>query len=147
MVTLQIQRVRDNSDLPLPTYQTAGASGLDLRADIVETIVIKPLERRLVPTGLAIAIPSGFEGQIRARSGLAVKHGLAMVNAPGTIDADYRGELQVILINLGADDFVLRRGDRMAQLVIQKVERPQIVEVQTLDDTTRGAQGFGSTGV
>ncbi len=147
MLTLPIKRVRDNADLPLPAYQTPGASGLDLRADIAETIVLKPLERRLVPTGLAVAIPPGYEGQIRARSGLALKHGLALVNAPGTIDADYRGEIQVIVINLGAEDFVLKRGERLAQLVIQKVEQPQIVEVSTLDATARGAQGFGSTGV
>lgn len=145
--TLQICRVRDNQDLPLPVYQTQGASGLDLRADIHEPIVLQAGQRTLVPTGLSLAIPSGFEGQVRARSGLALKNGIALVNAPGTIDADYRGELQVILINLGDQDFVIRRGDRIAQLVIQEVVQPQIVEVQSLDVTARGEGGFGSTGV
>lgn len=146
-LTLQIRRVRHNDDLPLPRYQTQCASGLDLRADIQETICLKPLQRVLIPTGLALAIPQGYEGQVRARSGLALKHGIALVNAPGTIDADYRGELQVILINLSDQDFVIGRGDRIAQLVIQAVCQPTIVEVESLEDTERGEGGFGSTGV
>ncbi len=144
---LQMRRVRDNADLPLPHYQTKGASGLDLRADVQEQIVIKPLQRVLIPTGLALAIPQGYEGQVRARSGLALKNGIALVNAPGTIDADYRGELQVILINLSDQDFVIGRGDRIAQLVIQAVCQPAIVEVQSLENTERGEGGFGSTGI
>lgn len=144
---LQVRRVRSNLDLPLPQYQSQGASGLDLRADINEQIIIKPLQRVLVPTGLALAIPQGYEGQVRARSGLALKSGIALVNAPGTIDADYRGELQVILINLSDQDFVVGRGDRIAQLVIQAVCQPTIVEVESLENTERGEGGFGSTGV
>lgn len=144
---LQIKRVRPNTDLPLPQFKTSLASGLDLSADIHEPLTLKPLERVLVPTGLALAIPQGYEGQVRARSGLALKHGIALVNAPGTIDADYRGELKVILINLGQDAVVINRGDRIAQLVIQKVFQPHIQEVQILDSTQRGEGGFGSTGV
>ncbi len=145
--TLQIMRVRQNSDLALPQFQTSHSSGLDLSADIQESITLKPLERILVPTGLALAIPEGYEGQVRARSGLALKHGIALVNAPGTIDADYRGELKVILINLGQEPFCIQRGDRIAQLVIQKVCQPEIKEVKELDATQRGEGGFGSTGV
>lgn len=144
---LQIQRVRANADLPLPQYQTQGASGLDLRADINEELILKPMERVLVPTGLALAIPQGYEGQVRARSGLALKNGIALVNAPGTIDADYRGELKVILINLSKEEFKINRGDRIAQLVIQAVCQPQIHEVESLDNTQRGEGGFGSTGI
>jgi dUTP pyrophosphatase len=144
---LQMRRVRPNADLALPHYQTAGASGLDLRADVHEPVTLKPLQRALIPTGLALAIPQGYEGQVRARSGLALKNGIALVNAPGTIDADYRGELQVILINLSDQEFVINRGDRIAQLVIQTVCQPSIVEVESLDNTERGEGGFGSTGV
>lgn len=139
--------MRDNSDLPLPEYQSPLSSGMDLRADVTETIVVKPLERVLIPTGLAVAIPAGFEAQIRPRSGLALKKGVSLVNTPGTIDADYRGEVAVILINLGSEDFVIGRGDRIAQMVIVPVVQPVIVEVEDLDGTERGAGGFGSTGV
>lgn len=146
-LSLQFKRVRDNRDLPLPEYQSPLSSGMDLRADVTETIVVKPLERVLIPTGLAIAIPAGFEAQVRPRSGLALKKGISMVNTPGTIDADYRGEVAVILINLGGEDFVIGRGDRIAQMVITPVVQPTIVEVKDLDGTERGAGGFGSTGV
>lgn len=144
---LSIKRVRANMDLPLPAYQSPSSSGLDLRADVRETIVLKPHDRALIPTGIALEIPTGYEGQVRARSGLAVKNGIALVNAPGTIDADYRGEVSVILINLGSEDFSVKRGDRIAQLVIVPVVQAEIVETADLSDTSRGAGGFGSTGV
>ena len=143
---LRILRLPHNPDLPLPAYETAGAAGLDLRAAVTETRVMAPLDRFAVPTGLAVAIPAGFEGQVRARSGLSLKHGLAVPNAPGTIDADYRGELKVLLINLGREPVEITRGMRVAQLVISPVAQASLVEVQTLDETDRGQGGFGSTG-
>ena len=130
--------------LDLPRYETAGAAGMDLRAD--EPFALAPGERRLVPTGLALEIPPGFEGQVRPRSGLAVRHGLALVNAPGTIDADYRGEVQVVLVNLGQAPVAFARGDRIAQLVIAPVTRAALEVVDDLSATDRGAGGFGSTG-
>ena len=144
---VRFKRVRDNRDLPLPEYQSPLSSGMDLRADVNETITVKPLERVLIPTGLALAIPAGFEAQIRPRSGLALKKGISLVNTPGTIDADYRGEVAVILINFGSEDFVIGRGDRIAQMVIAPVVQPLLMEVEDLDGTERGAGGFGSTGV
>lgn len=143
---LKIKRVRSNSDLCLPSYQTSLSAGMDLRADVSEPVILKPGQRSLVPTGIAIELPENCEAQVRPRSGLALKKGIAMVNAPGTIDADYRGEIGVILINLGHEDFVVNRGERIAQLVVCPVTRVQIKEVQELSDTTRGAGGFGSTG-
>ncbi len=128
----------------LPRYETAGAAGLDLRAD--EPFALAPGERRLVPTGLALEIPPGYEGQVRPRSGLAVRHGIALVNAPGTIDSDYRGEVQVILVNLGQAPVSFARGDRIAQLVIAPVTRAALEVVEDLTATDRGAGGFGSTG-
>lgn len=128
----------------MPAYATEGASGLDLRA--VETVVLAPLERRLVPTGVRLAIPPGYEGQVRPRSGLALKKGIAMVNAPGTIDADYRGEIGVLAINLGAETVQLEAGERIAQLVICPVARAELIPVETLDETPRNEGGFGSTG-
>ena len=144
--TLKIQRVRDNSDLPLPAYQSEAAAGFDLRADIHEEVLLSPGERAVVPTGVAMEIPVGFEGQVRARSGWALKKGVALVNAPGTIDSDYRGEVGVILINLGQDDLKIQRGDRIAQLVISPIIQPVIQEVSDLSATERGQGGFGSTG-
>lgn len=144
---LKFKRVRDNRDLPLPAYQSPLSSGMDLLADVAETITVKPLTRVLIPTGLALEIPAGFEAQIRPRSGLALKNGIALVNAPGTIDADYRGEVAVILINLGGEDFIVKRGDRIAQMVIAPVVQPKLIEVRELGGTERGAGGFGSTGV
>ncbi|MBI5708315.1 MAG: dUTP diphosphatase [Armatimonadetes bacterium] len=123
---------------------TPGAAGMDLRS--VEEVVLKPLERRLVPTGLRVAIPEGYEGQVRPRSGLAVRHGISMVNTPGTIDSDYRGEIKVLLINLGDSIVQLEKGERIAQLVICPVVRAEIAVVEYLDETERGAGGFGSTG-
>lgn len=143
---LKIRRVRANSDLPLPGYQSLHASGFDLVADVTEEKILKKGERTLVPTGISVEISPGFEAQIRPRSGLALKNGVSMANTPGTIDADYRGEVGVILINHGADDFVIKRGDRIAQMVICPVARAEIVEVTELSETQRGGGGFGSTG-
>lgn len=145
-ITVHVQRLRA-SDLPLPAYQTALAAGLDLVADIDADLQLAPMERTLVATGLAIAIPPGFEAQIRPRSGLAFKHGLTCLNSPGTIDADYRGEVKVLLANLSNQPATIRRGDRIAQMVIAPVARAQLVEVASLDETARGSGGFGSTGV
>lgn len=147
MVQIEVVRVGQRGEpLPLPHYTTEGAAGLDLLADVEEPLMLTPMARALVPTGLALAIPAGYEGQIRARSGLALRHGIALVNAPGTIDADYRGEVQVLLVNLGAEPFVVRRGDRIAQLVVSPVARATLAEVTSLPSSERGAGGFGSTG-
>ena len=145
---VDIVRLSHNADLPLPAYETAGAAGMDLRAAVSgdEALVLSPGTRAAVPTGLAFALPGGFEAQVRPRSGLALKAGVTVANAPGTIDADYRGELKVLLINLGAEDFVIRRGDRIAQLVIAPVVQASWCEVENLDATDRGTGGFGSTG-
>ena len=145
---VDIVRLPHNPDLPLPTYETAGAAGMDLRAAVSgdEALVLSPGTRAAVPTGLAFALPEGFEAQVRPRSGLALKAGVTVANAPGTIDQDYRGELKVLLINLGAEDFVIFRGDRIAQLVIAPVVQAAWREVDNLDGTDRGAGGFGSTG-
>jgi dUTP pyrophosphatase len=144
-VILRVRRVGGRGPpLPLPSYQSAGAAGLDLRAD--EAFALAPGERRAVPTGLAIELPPGHEGQVRPRSGLAARHGIAMVNAPGTIDADYRGEVQVLLVNLGGEPFAAARGERIAQLVVAPVARVEVREADALGDTARGAGGLGSTG-
>lgn len=145
-VTVKVRRVRP-SDLPLPKYQTPLSAGMDLLADLSEDVVLQSLERRLIPTGLAIELPAGFEAQVRPRSGLALKQGLTCLNAPGTIDADYRGEVGVILVNLSKEQVVLKRGDRIAQLVVAPSVQATLVEVEVLSDTARGAGGFGSTGV
>jgi dUTP pyrophosphatase len=145
-VRVPIARVRP-VDVPLPSYRSARAAGLDLCAALAESIVIPPGGRRLVPTGYALAIPDGFEGQVRPRSGLALNHGVTVLNAPGTIDSDYRGELLVVLVNHGDDDFVVRPGDRIAQLVVCPVARAELELVDVLDPTARGAGGYGSTGV
>jgi len=133
-------------DLPLPKYESDGASGMDLLAANVEDITVAPGEVKLIPTGLHISVPSGYEAQVRPRSGLALKHGLTVVNSPGTIDADYRGELGVILGNMGREPFVVKRGTRIAQLVIARVAQARWVPVDELDDTARGQGGFGHTG-
>lgn len=132
---------------PLPAYATPQSAGMDLRANIDESIVLHPMERRLVPTGLFMALPAGFEAQIRPRSGLALKHGITVLNTPGTIDADYRGEIIVLLINFSQTDFVINDGERIAQMVIAKHENAEFIEVETLDETERGAGGYGHTGV
>lgn len=144
MIRVEIKRLPNNEDLPLPAYETAGAAGLDLRA--AEAVILKPGARHLVPTGLSIALPEGYEAQVRPRSGLAVKHGVTVLNSPGTIDCDYRGEVKVPLINHGQDDFAIARGDRIAQMVIASVTRIGWSEVDRLDETERGAGGFGSSG-
>ena len=146
---LEFKRVRplEDADLPVPAWQTAGASGLDLAAGVREPLSLAPGEIALVPTGWALALPTGYEGQIRPRSGLALKKGLTLVNTPGTIDCDYRGEVQLPMINLGPAPVTIRRGDRLAQLVVAKVERPLLFVVETLAPTDRGAGGFGSTGL
>lgn len=146
--TLTIRRLPAAAGLPLPAYKTAGAAGMDLVAALAEgeTMALRPGDRALVPTGLAVEIPAGFEGQVRPRSGLALEHGLTVLNAPGTIDADYRGELKVLLVNLGSAPVTLTRGMRVAQLVIAPVVQAAIVEAAALSDTARGAGGFGSTG-
>ena len=131
----------------LPGYATDGASGLDLRAYLDESITLAPMERRLISTGIFIQIPEGYEGQVRARSGLAIKHGIGLVNSIGTIDSDYRGELKIPMINFGSEEFTVHNGDRVAQLVIAADERGEPVLVEELDDTERGAGGFGHTGV
>ena len=143
-----IQRLPHGEGIPLPAYETAQAAGMDLRAAVPDDapLTLRPGSRFPVPTGLAFALPPGFEGQVRPRSGLAFKHGVTCLNTPGTIDADYRGEVKVILINLGEEDFVIRRGERIAQLVIAPVVQAVWSEVGSLDDTVRGAGGFGSTG-
>lgn len=145
MVTVPVRRVRP-SDLPLPKYQTALSAGMDLLADLAEDVALEPLDRRLIPTGLSIELPPGYEAQVRPRSGLALKQGLTCLNSPGTIDADYRGEVGVLLINLSKERVVLRRGDRIAQLVVAPVVRAEWQEVSTLGETGRGTGGFGSTG-
>ncbi len=132
--------------VPLPAYQTPGSAGLDLCAALPEAIQLAPGERRLIPTGLALELPDGFEGQVRPRSGLALKHGIGIVNAPGTIDADFRGEVGVVLINHGQAPFVVEPLARIAQLVVCRVEQVELEEVDSLSDTTRGAGGYGSTG-
>ncbi len=130
----------------LPAYETTGSAGMDLRANLPEHHILKPLERKLIPTGLFIELPQGYEAQIRPRSGLAFKKGISILNSPGTIDADYRGEVGVLLINLSNDDFIVEHGERIAQMVIAQHEQPELIEVNELTDTTRGAGGFGSTG-
>jgi dUTP pyrophosphatase len=146
-LAVQVRRVRPHAEpLPLPRYQTDGAVGLDLLADIDGEWTLLPMERRAIPTGLALALPEGFEGQVRPRSGLALRHGVTCLNTPGTIDSDYRGEVQVILANLSNTPFTVRRGERIAQLVVAPVVRAALVEVEVLPTTTRGSGGFGSTG-
>jgi dUTP pyrophosphatase len=146
--TIPIVRLSHAEGLPLPAYETDHAAGMDLRAAVAddEPVTLKPGSRAMVPTGLSFAVPVGFEAQVRPRSGLAAKAGITCLNSPGTIDADYRGEVKVILANLGAEDFVIRRGDRIAQLVIAPVAKASWSEVETLDETARGVGGFGSTG-
>jgi dUTP pyrophosphatase len=144
-LTVEITRVGD-VDVPAPRYQTEGSAGLDLAAAVPEPVTIAPHARALVPTGWAIAVPRGYEGQVRPRSGLALRHGITVLNAPGTVDADYRGEIKVLLVNHGDEPFVVRRGDRIAQLVVCPVAHVVLREVDALDDTARGAGGYGSTG-
>ena len=140
-------KVINKGNQPLPTYATTQSAGMDLRANIDNPITLKPMERRLVPTGLYIALPQGYEAQVRPRSGLALKHGITVLNTPGTIDADYRGELMVLLVNFSTEDFIINAGERIAQRVIARHEQASFVEVEVLDETERGAGGYGHTGV
>ena len=148
-VDVRVKRLPHGKDLPLPTYQTQSSAGLDLQAAIAPQtkLVIEPGSRELVPTGLAIELPEGFEAQIRPRSGLALKKGITLVNTPGTIDADYRGEIGVILINHGSEPFEIERGDRIAQMIVAPIVQARLIEVDDLSSSDRGAGGFGSTGV
>ncbi len=146
-VTVKLQQLPHGTSLPLPEYATLHSAGVDLMAAIESDIVLKSLERKLIPTGIAIALPDNFEAQIRPRSGLAFKNGVSVANTPGTIDADYRGEIKVLLINLGADDFTVTPGMRIAQMVVAPVSRVTFEVASSLDESDRGAGGFGSTGV
>ena len=139
-------KIINKSDNQLPAYETASSAGMDLRAFTDADIVLKPFERKLIPTGLYIELPDGYEAQIRPRSGLAIKNGITVLNSPGTIDADYRGEIKVILINLSDTDFTIKSGDRICQMVIAKHEKAEFIEVEEISETERGAGGFGHTG-
>ena len=136
----------NKSHHPLPKYSTVCSAGMDLRANLENPVVLKPFQRALIPTGLFMALPEGYEAQVRPRSGLALKHGITVLNTPGTIDADYRGEIGVILVNLGQDDFVVNDGERIGQMVIAKYEQVELLSVEVLDETERGAGGFGHSG-
>jgi dUTP pyrophosphatase len=144
---MEIKIKKLNKNAILPKYMTDKSAGMDIFACIDNSIVLKPLQRVLIPTGLSIALPDGYEAQIRPRSGLAYKHGVTLLNTPGTIDADYRGEIKIILINFGNEEFQINHGDRIAQMIISKIEKPIIKIAQNLDDTERGKGGFGSTGI
>ena len=146
-IPIKITRLKGNKDLPLPEYESEGSSGMDIRAAVKEPVLLKPGETCLIPTGLSVSVPPGYEAQMRPRSGLALHHGVGMVNAPGTIDSDYRGEIGIIMINWGNEPFTIRRGDRIAQMIISKVYRAELSEVDALDTTSRGQGGFGHTGV
>jgi dUTP pyrophosphatase len=140
-------KIINQSEHPTPSYETSSSAGMDLRANIQQPVILKPLERGIIKTGLFIALPSGFEAQIRPRSGLAAKHGISVLNAPGTIDADYRGEIGVILVNLSNENFTINNGDRIAQMIIARYAHTKWDEVSVLDETKRGKGGFGSTGI
>ncbi|MBA1333915.1 MAG: Deoxyuridine 5'-triphosphate nucleotidohydrolase [Firmicutes bacterium] len=147
MLTVKIFRNKNTRDLPLPEYKSKGASGMDLPAAVEAPVTIKPGEYSIIPTGIYLEIPEGYEGQVRPRSGLAAKYGVTILNTPGTIDSDYRGEIMVILINLGKESYVVERGDRIAQLVISKHESVSFIPVFSLEATDRGEGGFGHTGI
>jgi dUTP pyrophosphatase len=145
--TVKFMRLPHGQNIPLPKYMSHAAAGMDLYAAVTDPVVLKPGERKLIPTGLKMSMPEGYEAQVRPRSGLALKNGISVLNTPGTIDADYRGEVGVILVNLGQENFTVNRSDRIAQMVINKVEQPKVLEVEDLDETKRGSGGFGHTGV
>lgn len=144
---LFIKKVENASDLPLPRFMTEGAAGMDLYANVNQKTIIEPGRIKLIATGISLALPHGYEAQIRPRSGLAIRNGISLVNTPGTVDCDYRGEINLIMINFGEEPFIINRGDRIAQMVINKIELPEIIEVENLDETERGIGGFGSTGL
>lgn len=145
MEKVKVKIVKEKN-VVLPKYETIGSAGVDVRANITEPITLKSLERILIPTGIKMAIPVGYEVQVRPRSGLAIKHGITMLNSPGTIDSDYRGEIKVIVVNLSKDDYIIEPNERIAQLVLNKVEQMDFIEVEVLDETERGEGGFGHTG-
>lgn len=147
MIKVKVKINKTAEDLPLPRYMSGGSSGMDLYAAVDEDTVIDPGGFRLVPTGIHLQLPAGYEGQVRPRSGLAAKYGVTVLNTPGTIDSDYRGEIKIILINLGREPFVIKRGDRIAQLVISRYERVELVPAECLEDSERGTGGFGHTGI
>ena len=147
MISVSLLKLPHGEGLPLPTYATAQSAGVDLMAAISEPFHIEPFERKLIPTGFSLALPQGYEAQIRPRSGLALKHGLSVLNSPGTIDSDFRGEVKIALINLGKKDFEIKTGERIAQIIVSKIEQLEIEEVQSLSQTDRGEGGFGSTGL
>lgn len=146
-IPIKVKRLDDSTDLPLPSYESEGCSGMDIRASVKKAVILNPGEIRLIPTGLVVSVPPGYEAQIRPRSGLALEYGIGMVNSPGTIDSDYRGEIGIIVINWGQRPFTIRRGDRIAQMIITRVYRADIMEVEVLDSTQRGEGGFGHSGV
>lgn len=146
-ISVRIRRLEDNTDIPLPDYESEGSSGMDIRAAVKEPVTLMPGDIRLIPTGLAVSVPPGYEAQIRPRSGLALSYGIGMVNSPGTIDSDYRGEIGIVMINWGSDSFLIKRGDRIAQMIISRVYRADLEEMDDLDATLRGKGGFGHTGV
>jgi len=145
-VEVLVRRLPHSEELPLPTYATPGASGADVAAAVTEDVALKPMERRAIPTGLVVAVPPGYEVQVRPRSGLALRHGVTVANAPGTVDSDYRGELMLILINLGNETYTVKRGERIAQLVLAPVVQGTFTESEKLPPSERGSGGFGSTG-
>ncbi len=147
MIVVKVKRLPHGEGIELPSYATEHSAGLDLRAAVEEPVVLKPMERAVIPTGFVFEIPEGYEGQVRPRSGLALKKGVTVLNSPGTVDADYRGEVKVILINLGQEEVVINRGERIAQMVIAPVSKVRLVEVEEVSQTFRGEGGFGSTGV
>ncbi len=142
-----VVNIINKSHHPLPQYATAQSAGMDLRANLDEPVTLNPLQRKLIPTGLYMALPAGYEAQVRPRSGLAIKKGITVLNSPGTVDADYRGEVCVVLINLSDEPFIIEDGERIAQMVIAKHEQPELIEVETLDETERGSGGFGHSGM
>jgi dUTP pyrophosphatase len=146
-ITVKVKRLHDIEGIPLPVYESQGSSGMDIRAAVKEHVLLKPGEIKRIPTGLAVSVPPGYEAQIRPRSGLALHHGIGMVNSPGTIDSDYRGEIGIIMINWGTEPFAIKSGDRIAQMVFSRVYRADVVEVNDLDTTSRGHGGFGHTGL
>ena len=146
-IAVKIRRLENSIDIPLPSYESEGSSGMDIRASVQKPILLEPGEIKLIPTGLAVSVPPGYEAQIRPRSGLALHRGIGMVNSPGTIDSDYRGEIGIILVNWGTESFTVKRGDRIAQMVFSNVYRADLVEVDDLDATSRGQGGFGHTGL
>ena len=146
-VPVKIIRLQNDNDLPLPSYESEGSSGMDIRANVKEPVLLNPGEIKLIPTGFAVSVPLGYEAQIRPRSGLALKHGIGLVNSPGTIDSDYRGEVGIIMTNWGSESFPIRRGDRIAQMIISRVYKADFVVTDNLDETSRGQGGFGHTGI